>query len=216
MACQLQTSNVNSMAARLMVVVIAVALTAGCAHVRRVGRPPSQEEVDEINSSTSGELGTFAIRYFDPSRPCEGGICTAEGPRPVFDVPPSEITRIVSVGAGQLTVVAQTGDVWHLELSKVAGVTTHHRATLAGGIAGGGFGFVLGGLTALFAGGGVPDAAYPQSPPPSSATVMAIMVTSTAVGALVGALVGHAVFARDSFEIGDTGLSSEPSSEFGR
>ena len=112
--------------------------------------------------------------------------------------------------------MAQTGEVWHLDLSKVAGVTTHHRATFAGGIAGGGFGFVIGGLLALFANGGVPDAAYPQSPPPSSATLVGIMATSTAVGALVGALVGHAVFARDSFEIGDTGLSSEPSSEFGR
>ena len=204
------------MAARLIAVVTAVALTAGCAHVSRVGRPPSQEEVDQINSSTSGEPGTFAIRYFDPSSPCDGGTCTVEGPRPVFDVPPSEIERIVSAEAGQLTVVARTGNLWHLDLSTVAGVTTHHRATLAGGIAGGGVGLVIGGLMALFANGGVPDAAYPQSPPPSSATLVGIMATSTVVGALVGALVGHAVFARDSFELGDTGLSSEPSSEFGR
>jgi len=204
------------MARRWIAVVAAVALITGCAHVRRVGRPPSRDEVEEINSSTSGEPGTFAIHYFDPSNPCDGGTCTVEGPRPVFDVPPSEIERIASVEAGQLTVVTQMGDVWHLDLSKVAGVTTRHRATLSGGIVGGGFGLVLGGLMALFASGPLPDASYPQSAPSSSATLVGIMATSTVIGALVGALVGHAAFARDSFEIGDTGLSSEPSSEFGR
>lgn len=201
---------------RWIPVVSALALMTGCAHVSRVGRPPSQDEVEEINRSASGEPGTFAIHYFDPTRPCDGGTCTVEGQRPVFDVPPSEIERIVSVDAGQLTVVTQTGDVWHLDLSRIAGVTTRHRATLAGGIAGGGFGLVLGGLMALLASGPLPDAPYPPSPPSSSATLVAIVATSTVVGALVGALVGHAVFARDSFEIGDTGLSSEPSSEFGR
>ena len=204
------------MAGRWVAVVAALALITGCAHVRRVGRPPSQDEVEEINSSASGGPGTFAIHYSDPSRPCDGGTCSVEGPRPVFDVPPSEIERIVSVEAGQLTVVAQTGDVWHLDLSKVAGVTTLHRATLQGGLAGGGFGLVFGGLTALFASGGSPLPAYPPSAPPSSATLVGIVVVSTVIGAVVGALVGHAVFARDSFEIGDTGLSSEPSSEFGR
>jgi len=204
------------MASRWIAVVTALALLAACAHVRRVGRPPSQGEVEEINSSTSGEPGTFGIHYFDPTKPCDGGTCAVEGPRPVFDVPPSEIERIVSVGAGQLTVVARTGAVWHLDLSNVAGLTTRHRATLSGGIVGGGFGLVLGGLTALFASGPLPDAPYPQSAPSSTATLVGIVATSTVIGAIVGALVGHAVFARDSFEIGDTGLSSEPSSEFGR
>jgi len=208
------------MAARLVAVVTAVALTAGCAHVRRVGRPPSQHDIDEINSSSSGEPGTFAIRYFDPGRPCDGGTCTGEGPRPVFDVPPSEIERIVSVDGGQLTVVAQRGDAWHLDLSKVAGVTTRHRATLPGGIFGSAFGLAMGGLLAIAASGPFPDAyagPYPHSGSSSSvSTSVAIVATSTVVGALVGALVGHAMFARESFEIGDTGLSSEPSSEFGR
>ena len=204
------------MACRWVSVVTALALSTGCAHVCRVGRPPSPAEVEEINSSASAEPGTFSIHYFDPTRPCAGGTCNAEEQRPVFDVPPSEIERIVSVEAGQLTVVAQTGDVWHLDLSKVAGVTTRHRATLSGGIVGGGFGLLLGGLTALFASGGSPLPAYPPSAPPSSATLVGIVVVPTVIGAVVGALVGHAVFARDSFEIGDTGLSSEPSSEFGR
>ena len=201
---------------RVAAVITALALLTGCAHVRRVGRPPSQGEVEEINSSTTGEPGTFTIHYLDPVRPCDGGTCTVERSRAVFNVPPSEIQRIASVEAGQLTVVTQTGEVWHLDLSKVAGVTTRHRATLSGGIVGGGFGFVLGGLTALFADGGSPLPAYPQSPPPSSATLVAIVLIPTVIGAVVGALVGHAIFARDSFEIGDTGLSSEPSSEFGR
>jgi len=115
-----------------------------------------------------------------------------------------------------MTVVTRTGEVWHLDLSKVAGVRTRHRATLQGGIAGGGLGLAVGSLLALFASGPLPDASYPQSSPASSATLVGIMATSTVVGALIGALIGHAVFARDSFEIGDTGLSSEPSSEFGR
>ena len=203
------------MDARLVALFTAATLSLGCAHVRRVGRPPSPADLDDINGSASGELGTFTLRYFDPGKPCEG-TCTVEGPRPALDIPPSEIGRIVSVDAGQMTVVAQTGEVWHLDLSRVAGVTTRHPATLAGGLVGGGFGLVFWGLTALFASGPLPDAPYPQSAPPSSATLAGIVVVSTAIGALVGALVGHAVFARDSFEIGDTGLSSEPSSEFGR
>ena len=197
-------------------VITALALLAGCAHVRRVGRPPSPAEVEEINSSTTGEPRTFMLHYFDPNRPCDGGTCTVEGPRPVFDVPPSEIQRIASVEAGQLTVVTRTGEVWHLDLSKVAGVRTRHRATLQGGIVGGGVGLVLGGFVALFASGPLPDASYPQSAPPGAATLVGIVATSTVIGVIVGALIGHAVFARDSFEIGDTGLSSEPSSEFGR
>jgi hypothetical protein len=204
------------MAARFVALAAVVALTIGCAHVHRVGRPPSPAELDEINGSASGEPGTFTVRYFDPAKSCDGASCSAEGSRPVFDVPPLEIERITSVEAGQMTVVAQKGEVWHLDLSNVAGVTTQHRATLAGGLAGGGFGLAVGGLLALFASGPLPDAPYPQSAPSSSATLVAIAVVSTAVGALVGALVGHAVFGRDSFEIGDTGLSSEPSSEFGR
>jgi hypothetical protein len=206
----------DGMAARLFALVTAVALNIGCAHVHRVGRPPSPAELDEINGSASGEPGTFTVHYFEPTKSCDGGSCTIEGARPVFDVPPFEIERITSVEAGQMTVVAQTGEVWHLDLSKVAGVTTQHRATLAGGFAGGGFGLAVGGLMALFASGPLPDASYPQSAPSSSATLVGIVVVSTAIGALVGALVGHAMFARDSFEIGDTGLSSEPSSEFGR
>ena len=203
------------MAARLVALITAVALSIGCVHVHRVGRPPTPAELDEINGSASGEPGTFTVHYFEPGQPCDG-TCTVEGPRPAFDIPPSEIARIVSVDAGQMTLVAQTGEVWHLQLSKVAGVTTRHRATLAGGIVGGGFGLVFGGLLALLASGPLPDAPYPQSAPPSSATLVGIAATSTVVGALVGALVGHAMFARDSFEIGDTGLSAEPSSEFGR
>jgi hypothetical protein len=206
----------DGMAARLFALVTALALGIGCAHVHRLGRPPSPAELDEINGSASGEPGTFTVHYFDPTRPCDGGICTIEGSRPVFDAPPFEIERITSVEAGQMTVVAQTREVWHLDLSKVAGVTTRHRATLAGGIVGGGFGLLFGGLTALLAGGSLPDAPYPQSAPPSSATRVGIAAVSTAVGALLGALVGHAMLARDSFELGDTGLSSEPSSEFGR
>ena len=201
---------------RWIAVVSALALSSGCTHVSRVGRPPSQDEIEEINSSASGEPGTFVVHYLDPTRPCDGGTCTVEGPRPVFDVPPFEIERIESVNAGQLTVVAQTGDVWHLDLSKVAGVTTRHRATLTGGIVGSGFGLALGGLMALFASGPLPDAPYPQTAPSSTTTLVGIVATSTVVGAIVGALVGHAAFARDSFEIGDTGLSSQPSSEFGR
>jgi hypothetical protein len=206
----------DGMAARLFALVTTVALGIGCAHVHRVGRPPSPAELDEINGSASGEPGTFTVHYLDPTRPCDGGSCTVEGPRPVFDVPPFEIERIVSVQAGQMTVVAQTGAVWHLELSRVAGVSTRHRATLAGGLAGGGFGLAMGGLMAVLASGPLPDAPYPQSAPPSSATLVGIVAVSTAVGALLGALVGHAMLARDSFELGDTGLSSEPSSEFGR
>ena len=199
-------------------VIVSVTLVAGCASVHRVGRPPSVEEIDRINRTASGEPGSFTVHYIDPFNPCAAGTCSPEG-RPILDTPPVDLERLVSADAGQLSVVARSGDAWRFDLSNVAGVTTYHRATLSGTLAGGGIGLGLGGLFALAFSGPGPDtyaASYPQSHPTSVWTPIGIAAVFTGLGAIIGAVVGHAVLARDSFEFGDTGLSSQPSSEFGR
>jgi hypothetical protein len=203
---------------RLIAAVTVVALTSGCTHVRRVGRPPSAGEIEAINRSASGEPGTLSMIYFDPLRPCAGGTCRAERPRPIVDAPPFEIERIVSATMTEMTVVAVTGDRWHLDTSKIAGVTTRHRATITGGVTGAAFGFGFGCLTAIAASGPWSDSSAASNSSQSSSIGRSaeIVTISTVVGAIVGAVVGHAIFRRDSFEIGDTGSSSDPSSPLGR
>lgn len=199
-------------------VIVSLTLVAGCASVRRVGRPPSVEEIDRINRSASGDPGSFTVHYIDPFNPCAGETCSVEG-RPILDGRPADLERIISADPRELSVVAQSGAAWRLDLSNVAGVTTYHRATLAGTLAGGGIGLGFGALFALAFSGPGPDtyaASYPQNHPTSVWTPIAVAAVFTGLGAIVGAVVGHAVLARDSFEFGDTGLSSQPSSEFGR
>lgn len=196
------------------IALVSFASVVGCASVHRVGRPPSVDEIDEINRSASGDPGSFTVHYLDPFNPCAGGTCRPEG-RPIFDTPPPDIERIVSADAQQLSVVARSGDAWRLDLSKVAGVSTYHRGTVAGGIAGGAIGLGFGALFAVALSGPGPDVNAPDHAT-SLWTPIGIAAIVTGLGAIVGAVVGHAVLSRDSFEIGDTGLSSQPSSEFGR
>jgi hypothetical protein len=195
-------------------VVVSLALLGGCASVHRIGRPPSVDEIDRINRSASGDLGSFTVHYIDPLNPCAGGTCRPEG-RPIFDTPPADLERIVSADAQQLSVVARSGDGWRLDLSRVAGVSTYHRGTVAGSIAGGAIGLGFGALFAVALSGPGPDV-NPPDHPTSLWTPIGIAAIVTGLGAIVGGIVGHAVLSRDSFEFGDTGLSSEPSSEFGR
>jgi hypothetical protein len=200
------------------IVVVVLTLLGGCASVHRVGRPPSVDEIDRINGSASGDPGSFTVHYIDPSNPCEHRTCSPEV-RPISDTPPLEIARIASADAQQLSVVARSGEAWRLDLSRVAGVSTYHRGTLAGGLAGGGIGLGFGALFAFAYSYRGPDTyadSYPQTHATSVWTPIGIAAVFTGLGAIIGAVVGHFALARDSFEFGDSGLSSEPSSEFGR
>jgi hypothetical protein len=190
----------------VLVVVAAASFDAGCAHVHRVGRPPTADEIAEINRSAANGTGTLTVHAVEP----------LEGLRPVPDAPPSEFQRIASVDGGQLTVVARTGEVQQLALTRVAGVTTRHRATFAGGLAGALLGFVVVSVPSVLYFYGSDSSLLSGGQSGTSAKFYEIAAASTAVGAVVGALVGHHVTARDSFEIGDTGLASEPGSAFSR
>ncbi len=63
------------------------------------------------------------VAYAEPN-PCAPGACAVESVRPVSDGPPLKIRRIVSADGQHLTVATDSGEVWHLDISKVAGVTT--------------------------------------------------------------------------------------------
>ena len=85
----------------------------------------------------------MTIRFVDPVNPCAAGGCNVDGPRPISDTPPFAVERIVSADDRRLTVVADSGDVWQIENSRLAGVTTRHRATTSGILAGGSVGLGL-------------------------------------------------------------------------
>ncbi len=208
------------MAARSLFLVLGLAVTlgAGCAH-HRVGRPPTAREIAEMNEEGGDGAAAMTLYYVDPSHPCGGAACAVDGPRPVSNTPPFEIERIVGADERLMTVVSRSGDVWHLDLSQVAGVTTRGHATWQGSVVGGAVGLALGGLFALFASGGIlvdsPDTSYGQSSS-SETTAVAILVGSTAVGAIIGAVAGYHAHTSDTYEFGETGLSFGPPPSFSR
>jgi hypothetical protein len=207
------------MAARSLFLVLGLALTlgSGCAH-HRVGRPPTAQEIAEMNEEGGDGAAAMTLYYVDPNHPCGGGACAVDGPRPVSNTPPFEIERIVGVDEQRMTVVSRSGDVWHLDLSQVAGVTTRGHATWQGSVIGGALGFALGGLFALVASGGIlvdpPVTSNGQSS--SETTAVAILVGFTALGAIIGAIAGYHAHTSDTYELGETGLSFGPPPSFSR
>jgi hypothetical protein len=201
----------------LVVSGFALTLMAGCAH-HRVGRPPTAREIAEMNEESGDGAAAMTLYYVDQSHPCGGGACVVDGARPVSNTPPFEIERIVGVDEQRMTVVSRSGDVWHLDLSQVAGVTTHGHATWQGSVVGGSLGLAVGGLFALVASGGIlvdpPITSYGHSS--SDTTAVAILVGFTVVGAIIGAVAGYHARTNDTYEFGDTGLSFGPPSSFSR
>jgi hypothetical protein len=210
------------MATRLGMLVLCVALTlgSGCAH-HRVGRPPTAREIAEINEESSAGGTAMTVYYVDQEHPCGAGACAVDGPRPDSNTPPFEIERIVGVDEQRMTVVAKSGDVWQLDLTQLAGVTTHGHATWQGSVVGGSLGLVLGGLVALYASD--PAAGILGDPPvmssgqsSSGTTAVEILVGFTVVGAIIGAIAGYNAHTNDTYEFGNTGLSFGPPSSFSR
>jgi hypothetical protein len=196
--------SIRSIPAVLSVV---VALSSGCAIDHTVGRPPTVNELEAINRSAGEVPMAMTLRYIDPQNPCAGGACSVEGPRPVSDSPPFGIARIVAVDPKQVTVVDQRGDVWHLDVSTLAGVTTRGPATLSGSIAGGVAGLAVAGVLLLFlhefTGADVPvSSGQSTSQLPSTTAQVDLTVVCTSVGAIIGAIVGHH---RPTFEDFDFG-----------
>ena len=150
----------------------------------------------------------MTLRYLDPVSPCGAGACTVDSPRPVSDTPPFGVERIVDADSQHLTVVAETGDVWHLEVSKLAGVTTRGPATLSGGIVGGSIALGITGPLMLLlyeSYGGWPDApvsSYGLAAQKTALPYVAATAVFTAIGAAIGAVIGHYSLTTASFDFG--------------
>jgi hypothetical protein len=196
--------SIRSSSALLLAV---AALASGCASSRTVGRPPTPDEIEAIDRSAGEGPTAMTLRYIDPQNPCGGGACSVEGPRPTSDSPPFGIERIVSADATQMTVVAETGDVWHLDVSTLSGVTTRGPATLSGSIVGGVIGLAVAGVLLLFVheftGADVPVSSG-QSPSqlPSTTAQVSLTVVCTSVGAIIGTIIGHQRSTFEDFDFG--------------
>jgi hypothetical protein len=187
----------------LLIASAALTFAAGCAHPRVVGRPPTTAEIDAIERAADG---TMALRYVDPEHPCAGALCVVEDIRPVSDIPPVDIRRIVGVNERQIRVVAKTGDTWNLDVSTLAGVTTQSRAAGKGAAAGGITGLAVGGaivFLAYFFSGLPADAPENQRSKPLSAPIaIGTCLISAAVGAGIGAIVGDHTISSQAFDFG--------------
>jgi hypothetical protein len=188
----------------------ALTLISGCAYQHRVGHPPSVDEIAEINRAAGGQ--PISVYYVDPLAACVGGACSVGGATAVPTGPPPEIERIVSADSHQLTVVAASGQRWTLPADGVLGVTTRGHATWQGSLVGGLLALPVGGLFASVAAGGIlvdPSVdSYGHSV--SRGTAIGILVAVTAVGTLIGAIVGYNTASHDTYQLGDTGRSFGP------
>ncbi|MFL5306129.1 MAG: hypothetical protein ACJ8F1_13000 [Polyangia bacterium] len=166
---------------------ILCALIAGCAH-HQVGRPPSAAEIAAINDTP--ETGAAAITVYY-----------------LADSPRSEVRRIVAADDRQLTVLAASGENWHLDMSKVAGVTRPARVSVRGTVTGGVVGLLLGGLAVVavdFV--STPEADSPNAGSPghplSAEAALGTMLVFTIAGAIVGAIVDHRSPTIETFDFG--------------
>jgi hypothetical protein len=130
-------------------------------------------------------------------------------------MPPFEIDRIVSADNKEVTVVAQSGNVWRLDLSKVAGVTRRRHPTVGGALVGGAIALGVTGPLVLFlyeSSGSWPDAPVTAAPASSPWPFIGTVAVFTAIGAVIGAVIGHYSLTSDTFEFGETGVSLGTSS----
>jgi hypothetical protein len=192
----------------------ALVVVSGCAHYQTTGRPPTVEEVEAINRSAGDGPGAMTLRYVDAGNPCSGGACSVDGSRAISDSPPFGIERIAQVDAQRMTVVAETGAAWQLDLSKVAGVSTRRPATLTGGLVGAGVGLGMAGALLLIMHLFAPssDAVTSASARlPSTTAQIDLTIVFASLGAFVGAMAGHQGRTSEYFDFGGGHLFPSPS-----
>jgi hypothetical protein len=208
----LHTTDLVPRSPALVFVALALTFITGCAHQHRVGYPPSEAEIGEINRAGGGQV--IAVQYVDPLAVCVGGACSVSGATVVPAGPPAEIERIVSADSHQLTVVSTSGERWTLPADGVLAVTTRGHATGQGALIGGLLALPVGGLVALFAATGPildPSVDSYDRHPASTSTAVGILVGVTAVGAIIGAIVGYNTLTFETYELGHTGRFADPS-----
>jgi len=176
-----------------------VLLVAGCGH-HPVGRPPTPADIAEINDFAAGDPAGMRLYAGERER-------ATDPVRPIPDAPP-RIRRILSADEHQLTVATDAGDVWLIEMEKVAGVAIRSRrpgrAALAGGAAGLGVGAVLALGELVFSGPG-PDAQVTATPGPHPlpvALAVGTLIGFTVAGAVAGILIDRHSPASDTFGFG--------------
>ncbi|HEY6476028.1 MAG TPA: hypothetical protein VI456_05560 [Polyangia bacterium] len=186
-------------------------LASGCAHHRVVGRPPTAAEIEAINRAGDGPR-PMTLYYADPEHPCGGGVCAIDGGRPISDTPPLQIERILDADERRVTVVAQTGERWNLDLSALAGVSTRSRAAGDGSVVGGVVGLALGGavvfLAYFFSGSPADAPENERSQPLSAPAAIGTCLISTAVGMAIGAIAGDHVIRTATFDFGGGHLAA--------
>jgi hypothetical protein len=187
-----------------LIAALALMFIAGCAHYHRVGSPPTVDDIAEINLAGGGQ--PISVSYVDSLASCVGGLCSVSGASSVPSGPPSDIQRIVSAEQHQLTVVTSSGERWTLPADGVLAVTTRGHATGQGALGGGVFGLLVGSLVAYVAYAGNIGAdqtveSYGHKPA-SAGTALTIWAGVTAVGALVGTIVGSHTSSFDTYQLG--------------
>lgn len=190
---------------------VSLVLMGGCAHQHQVRRPPSADEIAEINRAGGGQ--PMAVYYVDPLASCAGGTCNVSGAPSVPKGPPPEIERIVSADSRQLTMVTPSGERWTLPTEQVAGVTARGHGTLAGFLVGAPLGLLLGTPIAVLFSGPGPDVDVPPSQSgggSSTGRVVGILAGFTAVGAIIGAIVGYNMVTFDTYQLGNASPSVGP------
>lgn len=193
---------------------VALALTFGngCAHQHRVGHPPSAAEIAEINRAGGGQA--IAVQYVvNPLAICVGGACSVSGAIAVPAGPPAEIERIVSADSHQLTVVGTSGERWTLPADGVLAMTTRGHATGQGALVGGLLGAGVGSIFAYiaYAGSIGADSTVDTNGHGSASAALAVLVGTSAVGAIIGAIVGENTLTLETYELGHTGRFADPS-----
>jgi hypothetical protein len=192
---------------------VALALTFGngCAHQHRVGHPPSAAEIAEINRAGGGQA--IAVQYVDPLAVCVGGACSVSGAIAVPAGPPAEIEWIVSADSHQLTVVGTSGERWTLPADGVLAMTTRGHATGQGALVGGLLGAGVGSIFAYiaYAGSIGADSTVDTNGHGSASAALAVLVGTSAVGAIIGAIVGENTLTLETYELGHTGRFADPS-----
>ncbi len=178
-------------------------LAAGCGH-RRLARLPTPGDVAELNQLAAGDPAGIRLEYRPPSA-CGPGPCTVQSIGPA---PPARVRRILSADDRQLTVVADSGEVWILDISRVAAASTQPPRPARGAAVGGVLGLVLGGLIALSIGvlsEPGPDAPVDAGPahPLPVAAMAGTVVGFTLAGAIAGALVERRFPTVERFDFAD-------------
>lgn len=193
---------------------VASILAPGCAaSVTTVGRPPSPEELYQINAQSTVEE-PLHLEYTSPEHACAGGPCGVGNPALQPDELPVEIEQILSANDEALTVSLPTGEKRHPRLSLLSGVSAAEPANTgvycgAGAAVGAGIavGYLAFGMVGSYVLGslGGPDPPAEEAGPSAGDVARGFLsgaLAGAVVGVVVGAIAAQRAHPRRSFVFG--------------